>query len=237
MKKHIPNFITLVNLFTGCCALVCLLSGQILLGCYFLLIGGIADYLDGFIARLLKVKSNLGKELDSLADMVSFGVVPGTIFYILLYKSMESSPTLEFNWTASIGFLFSIFACLRLAKFNIDTRQEESFLGLPTPAATLFTVGLLFIYYFNSFGLQSFILQPIFLISCVLLFSLLMIVEVPMFSFKFQHFKWKGNEIKYIFALTVVILSILFREAAFSMAILLYIIISYILLLIKNSVS
>jgi len=119
MRKHIPNIITLINLFCGCCALISVLNDQFLPAFFLLLIAGLADYSDGMIARILKVNSPLGKELDSLADMVSFGVVPGAILYSLLVKAQGIESTNGLIWIAVPGFILSLFACLRLAKFNL----------------------------------------------------------------------------------------------------------------------
>ena len=160
----------------------------------FLFVGGIADYADGMIARWLKVKSPLGKELDSLADMVSFGVVPGAIIYMLLTKSeisMGSEPLIY--WWALPGFLISVFAGLRLAKFNLDERQIEEFMGLNTPTCAMFIAGLMLIYHYNTAGLSEFVTEPLFLYSVVIVFSFLLIAEIPMFSFKFKGLKWRGN--------------------------------------------
>lgn len=222
MNKHIPNTITLVNLFSGCCALVSVLNDQFVLAFWFLLASMTADYLDGAVARLLEVNSPLGKELDSFADMVSFGVVPGAILYMLLTKGMPFAQS-TLAWGALPAFALSAFAGLRLAKFNLDTRQEEYFLGLPTPSCTLFVVGLMLIYEYDSFQLQSLVIQPIFLYACILILSFLLISEVPMFNFKFSSFAWKGNEIRYSFAVLTIVLLIFLKEAAFSVLISLYI--------------
>lgn len=224
IKKHIPNTITLLNLFCGCIALVCIFQQAYAAAAIFTGIGLAADFVDGAVARLLNVKSELGKQLDSLADMVSFGVVPGAIFYQLLIVAFDSQSHLEIRLL--LGFIFSIFACLRLAKFNLDTRQSESFLGLPTPAATIFVIGLMLIAHFDSFDLRQILLQPWLLYSCIAILSWLMVSEFPMFSLKFARFTWKGNEIKFIFAATAAVLLILLQEAALSLIILIYIVFS-----------
>jgi CDP-diacylglycerol--serine O-phosphatidyltransferase len=179
------------------------------------------------VARLLNVKSPLGKELDSLADMVSFGVVPGAIVYMLLTKSpvgIESD--FPVKWWALAGFIITVFACLRLAKFNLDERQTEDFIGLNTPACTIFIAGLMLIYEFDTAGLADLIIQPIFLYSVVILFSFLLVAEIPMFSFKFKGMKWQGNENRIAFIIIAVLLLIFFREIAFSLIILLYVLYS-----------
>lgn len=235
MKKHIPNTITLLNLISGCCALVAVLGHNFVLAFWFLLISIAADYLDGAVARLLKVKSPLGKELDSFADMVSFGVVPGAIFYMLLAKGWEDSVNNGLVWGALPGFVLSAFSGLRLAKFNLDTRQESHFLGLPTPSCTLFVVGLMLIYEFNSFQLQAFVVNPIFLLASVLILSYLLISEIPMFNLKFSSFNWEGNEVKYVFLLLSIIGFIFLQEAAFFMLVFLYIVINVLRALVRKN--
>lgn len=226
MRKNIPNFITLINLYCGCAALACIFYEQFVLAFWLLLAGGIADFLDGMVARLLNVSSPMGKELDSLADMVSFGAVPGAIFYMLIQKSLSPESAGSFSLIASSGFLVTIFACLRLAKFNIDTNQSKNFIGLPTPSCTIFSVGLMLVYDLNSFNLQSLILNPYFLFPSLLLISFIMLAKLEMFSFKFDSFKWEGNEIKFIFAALSILLIVFLRELAFSIIVLLYILIA-----------
>lgn len=226
MKQHIPNSITLLNLILGCCALVSTLYGQYILAFWLLLAAIAADYADGLVARWLGVSSEVGKELDSLADMVSFGVVPGAIYYSLLTIAFGVQDQPGLKWVGVIGFLLTAFSCLRLARFNLDSRQAEGFIGLPTPSSTIFTVGIMLMYEFNTFGLSVFLVQPAFLIGCVLALSYLLVAEIPMFSLKFKTFAWKGNEIRFIFAGIAVLLLVLVREAAFSMVILLYVVFS-----------
>ena len=224
MKHYIPNSISLINLFCGCCALVSILYGLFIEAFWFLFAGAAADFLDGMIARWLKVKSALGKELDSLADMVSFGVVPGMIIYMLLVgHDASGNVTFSLQLNAAPAFILTLFAALRLAKFNIDTRQAENFIGLPTPSCAMFTTGLMLIYHFDSFGLRDFVSNPYFLYGCVILFSYLLVSEIPMFSFKFTALKWKGNEIKFIFAAIAVSLLVLLQEAAVSFIVVIYI--------------
>ncbi len=226
MRRHLPNIITLVNLFCGCCALVSLLNEQFIPTFFFLLIAGIADYGDGMLARILKVNSHLGKELDSLADMVSFGVVPGAILYTLLVKAIGGQTDGGIIWSAVPGFAFTLFACLRLAKFNLDTRQSENFIGLSTPAGTIFVVGLMLIYEMNTRGLQGFVLQPWFLYTVTGLLSFLLIAEIPMFSFKFKGFQWKGNENRIVFLILGVLFFIFLKELTLTLFILAYVLYS-----------
>lgn len=230
MKNNIPNFITLLNAFCGCCAIVALAENQLLVGAVWLGLAAVADFLDGALARLLNAKSALGKQLDSLADMISFGVAPGLILYYFLAGSENG-----LVWKAVPAFILTTAACFRLAKFNIDPRQSIGFIGLPTPACTLFVVGLSLIVHFNSFNLSSIVLHPIFLYSCIAVLSYLMVSELPMFSFKFERLSWQGNEIKIIFAALALFLLILFKEAAPALIIITYLLFSLILMFFKRA--
>ena len=230
MKKNIPNIITSINLFCGCCALVCVLYGRFFNTFLFLFVGAWADYLDGFVARSLKVNSELGKQLDSLADMVSFGVVPGAIVYMLLVRGMtknfESFP--QYLILAGLpAFLITVFAAVRLAKFNIDTRQSEDFIGLNTPACTIFTVGLMLMYHYDSYGLREVVISPWLLYPTIVVLSYLLIAELPMFSLKFKSFKWAGNEMRFIFLILALLFLVLFKEVAFSLIIILYVLFGF----------
>jgi CDP-diacylglycerol--serine O-phosphatidyltransferase len=190
--KNIPNFITCLNLLAGSMACVMALYLNNYVGAFvFIALAAVFDFLDGFAARLLKAYSNLGAELDSLADVISFGLAPGCIVYIYLEQFPVHLPyALPF-----IAFLLPVFSALRLAKFNIDTRQTNSFLGLPVPANALF---------WSSFipSIQPFTdLHPLFFLLLLLVllitFCLLLVSELPMFSLKFKNFHWKGNEWSY----------------------------------------
>lgn len=230
MKRHLPNAITLLNLLGGCCTVVCILYGQVEMAFFFYVFSSIADFLDGALARALKVKSELGKQLDSLADMVSFGFVPGLVFYDLLAPDLPAM----LHWQALPGFLVTLFAALRLGKFNLDTRQTDSFLGLPTPACTMFAMGIMLIAFFDTYGLGSFILQPVFLYACIVLLSGLMVSELPMFSLKISGLNWKGNEIRFIFAAAALAALFIMREAALAAIIVAYVLFSAALHLITG---
>lgn len=193
-------------------------------------IGAIADFLDGAVARLLNAKSALGKQLDSLADMISFGVAPGMILYSFLENGQSGKLVLE----AIPAFILPVAACFRLAKFNIDPRQTTTFIGLPTPACTLFVVGLLLIAHFNSFGLRPMVYNLIFIYSCIATLSYLMLSELPMFSLKFERYTWRGNEIKIIFAAMAGLLLIILQEAAPSLIIVIYLLTSIVLFILKR---
>lgn len=229
LKKHIPNFITLINLFLGCCALASVLYGQFMQAFWFFIASGVADYLDGTFARVLKAGSPIGKQLDSLADMVSFGVVPGAILYMLLVKGFSDTEVLpiELTLAASPAFIVTLFAAIRLANFNIDTRQTVDFIGLNTPSCAMFTIGLLLIHHLDSFGLGSFVTQPVFLYIVIVVLSYLMVSEFPMFSLKVKKLSWSGNEFRITFAALAVVMFILFREAAFALVIVVYVVFSF----------
>ena len=235
MLKSLPNIITLVNLFCGCCALLSVLNEQFISAFILLIVAGIADYTDGLVARKLKINSPLGKELDSLADMVSFGVVPGAILYVLLATSFEASIKSDIVWLATPGFFVTLFACLRLAKFNLDTRQSENFIGLNTPAATIFVTGLMLVCETNQLGLKAFILEPWLLYSVTAVLSFLLVAEIPMISFKFKGLQWRGNEPRIIFLVLGILLLIFLKELTLILFILIYILYSITQhLLVKN---
>ncbi|HMQ47338.1 MAG TPA: CDP-diacylglycerol--serine O-phosphatidyltransferase [Saprospiraceae bacterium] len=222
MKNHVPNAITLLNLFFGCCAIASLFYGKFETAFYFITCAVIADFADGLVARMLNVSSPMGKELDSLADMVSFGVVPGVIYYMLLLVAWDKLDSSVLYPAALPGFILSLFSALRLAKFNLDERQTDGFLGLPTPSSTIFAAGLMLIYDKNSLGLGHLVATPGFLYSCIAVLCFLLVSEIPMFSLKLKRFEWKGNEIKFIFAAIAVVLLLLVKEAAFATIIFLY---------------
>lgn len=199
MKKHIPNALTLANLLAGCIAVVCLLYQHYSAAILLLLAGGLADFADGFVARMLKVQSAIGRELDSLADMVSFGLAPGLILYMMLQNGSGAEAT-EVYLPGLPAFLLTGASALRLAKFNIDSRQTDQFLGLPTPAATMLVVGLLLWHQHDLWGSSVWLSQPASVYVLVAVLSWLLLSELPMFSFKFKKAGWQGNEIRIIFA-------------------------------------
>jgi CDP-diacylglycerol--serine O-phosphatidyltransferase len=197
IKNHIPNTITCCNLISGCIATFWAFQGRCDLALLFIVIGAVFDFFDGMSARLLGVSSPIGKELDSLADCITFGFAPSAIVYEYLRPDTELLPF--------VVFIMAAFSALRLAKFNLDERQALGFIGLPTPANALFWGSLIVgagdwmkSAPFISSNLSLVILAGSF-ISCYLL-----VAEIPMFALKFKHWGWKGNEIKYIFLLTCI---------------------------------
>jgi CDP-diacylglycerol---serine O-phosphatidyltransferase len=237
MKKHIPNVLTLLNLFCGCCALVCLFSTDFDTATLFLVVSGVCDFLDGMVARLLNVKSEFGKEVDSLADMVSFGVVPGAIVYMLLHDSqlfMNEYHPLSINGLAMPAFIISAFSCYRLAKFNLDTRQTQDFIGLNTPSNTMFFIGILYIAKENVFGLAHTIQNPAFLYSLIPLSSFLLISEIPMFSMKIKSKGWKGNESRLIFLIISIGLLFWLKWAGLAFVVVFYILLNLFMMIFKT---
>jgi CDP-diacylglycerol--serine O-phosphatidyltransferase len=235
---NLPNILTLINLFSGCMAVVFLFNYQMEWVPYCVLVSLIADFLDGFAARFTKSTSDIGKELDSLADVVSFGVVPGAIIFQLLFQKFESADIpysfLRIYLYSSPAFLITLFAALRLAKFNLDTRQSENFHGLATPAACIFVVGLLLLALDHSYGLSSLVFSGKVLYGTIILLPILMMSDLPMFGFKFKSFAWKGNEARYLFIILSIGLLATLKFAAVSAIIILYILFSIALKFIKR---
>lgn len=224
MKRHLPNAITCLNLLCGCLALTSIFAGKLELGAYFVAAAAAADFADGLVARALRVSSAIGKDLDSLADMVSFGVVPGAIFFELLMRSVKSDGLPE--WVPYVGFLVSIFSALRLAKFNNDTRQTTSFIGLPTPACTLVVASLPLILAHDRFAVSSFILNPWLLLTLTALLSGLLVAELPLFALKFKNLRWADNRRRFLFLLSAAGLLLVLQAAAVPLVVLLYVLMS-----------
>jgi CDP-diacylglycerol---serine O-phosphatidyltransferase len=226
MLRHLPNAITLLNLFCGACASLCLLYGRLEWAIGLVALAALADLLDGLVARWLKVHSELGKQLDSLADMVSFGLVPGLILYVLIANALNGEWPHDLEIRALPAFLITLFSALRLGKFNLDERQTDGFLGLPTPGCTLFMIGLLGLH-LSPEVFFNFLLHPVALYAITILFSMLMVIEIPMFSFKFKSLQWTGNEIRIIFAAIAGLLLLLWQIKSLSAIVLLYILTSF----------
>ena len=203
-KKHIPNTITLLNQFSGIIACIFAYDSRFDMALLFVLIGATLDFMDGAVARLLHVSSPLGKELDSLADVITFGLVPGMIAFRLLAPLADVSAYLPY-----LGFLITLFSTYRLGKFNIDERQATSFIGLATPANAIFWLG-------TAYAYQSLLatISPWCILGAVLLSSYLLVCELPMFSFKFHNFRWADNRIRYIFLIGAIVFAVcLFRQS------------------------
>lgn len=221
---HIPNFITCLALLSGSFACLMAAEGrfQAALGC--LMAAAVFDFLDGLFARLLHAYSAMGKELDSLSDMVSFGVAPGMMVFYLLRDASCAPPCGSAALVPYGALLIPVFSALRLAKFNTDTRQSESFIGLPTPAHALFWASL-------SCGLHPFVrtcgvMLTVFLLLSVLCTSLLLISEIPMLSLKVKSTGWRGNEVRYILAAGAVGFVLFFHFFGIAASVLLYVLLS-----------
>lgn len=204
MKKHIPNLITCLNVTSGALAIYMAFNGNLLLAAWLVILAMVFDFFDGFVARLLNVKSDMGKELDSLADMVSFGVMPGVMAYFLICESFSMFSLGEtYYWVeyilAGVPLLVPAFSAYRLAKFNLDVRQTHSFIGLPTPSNALFWVMLVFCLYYQPEFFRMMWGNPCLLAVCSLVLAILLISEVPMFSLKLTNFSWKENSLLYCF--------------------------------------
>ena len=239
MKRHLPNALTCVNLLCGCIALSFIFAGDLVLAAYFVGIAAVADFFDGLVARALRVSSPIGKDLDSLADMVSFGVVPGAIIFQLLNRAtspfrdiviggiaMADNQAAHPSLVAYVGFIITIFSALRLAKFNNDTRQTTSFIGLPTPACTLVVASLPLILANDTFGLKNIILNPLVLIGLTVLLSGLLVAELPLFALKFKNLQWRGNRRRFIFVGLALGLVLWLKAAGVPLAVLLYVLLS-----------
>ena len=224
IKNSIPNTVTCLNLFFGCIACVMAFEARYDLALLFIILSAVFDFFDGMLARVLNAHSIIGKDLDSLADDVSFGVAPSLIVFSLL-KEMYYPASMEFiaPYLPYAAFLISVFSALRLAKFNNDTRQTSSFIGLPVPANALF---------WGSFvvGAHDFLVSenchPVYILLLVCLFSWLLVSEIPMFSLKVKSLAWKGNELRYILIACAIIFVALWGFLGISGTILLYIVLS-----------
>ncbi len=236
IKKHIPNLFTLGNLLCGTIAVVYAVKGDDITTAIFVAMGITLDFFDGFMARLLQVQGPLGKQLDSLADMVTSGVVPGIVMLQLLHSSVAMPTVGYFGFMASeesisllsfFGLLLTLSACYRLGKFNIDERQSENFIGLPTPAMTLFIVSLpLIVLYAPDSSFTSLIHNSYFLLTITVLFSWIMNAEINLFSLKFSSYGFRGNMAKYLFLIVSVILLLVFQIISVPLIIGLYVLIS-----------
>ncbi len=234
-KSQIPNIITLLNLISGSISIVFALEGNLTVAAWLIGIAAVFDFFDGFAARMLQVSSDIGKELDSLADVISFGLAPGMILYILLLTS-ASCPEIVIagrNLTPFIAFLIPAMSAYRLAKFNLDVRQSESFIGLPTPANALMIASfpLILRQDGNLLGIDTgifanVITNTLFLIPFILVFSYLLVAELPLMSLKFKTFSLSENKVRYSFLIISALLTILLFYTAIPLIILIYIFIS-----------
>jgi CDP-diacylglycerol--serine O-phosphatidyltransferase len=234
MKKYIPNLLTLGNLFCGTVAVMYAVQGDFISAGLLVIVGIIFDFFDGFAARLLGVSGELGKQLDSLADMVTSGVVPGVIMFYLISKNqiatdVLASPLTRVSCLPFMGLILTLGAGYRLAKFNIDTRQTNSFIGLPTPAMSLFVISLPLIGEYSEIVLIKNLMGNIyFLMLVTVLLTFLMIAELPLFSLKFKEYSFKRNYVKYVFLLSAAGMLITLKFISIPLIIALYVLLSVI---------
>ena len=236
LKKYIPNLLTLLNLLCGTIAAIFAVNNELEIAAYFVFLGIFFDFFDGFAARIFNVQGELGKQLDSLADVVTSGVVPGIVVYKLLQTNntveifnteIVSWKTQEIELVPFFGLLFTLAAAYRLAKFNIDERQTSSFIGLPTPAAALVILSLPLILNYCSLEVATTIIEnKWFLIVVTVVLSILMNAEIPLFSLKFKDYSWKNNRIKFSFILITAILCIALKFVAIPVVIIVYVLMS-----------
>ncbi|MEO9954947.1 CDP-alcohol phosphatidyltransferase family protein [Nonlabens sp.] len=213
MKNWVPNIITLLNLLCGCIGAIYAFNDELILAGIFVAAGIFFDFFDGLAARLLHVSSELGKQLDSLADMVTSGLVPGIVMYQMLSDAIGNNiiqlngnqlignhELFNYTWIPILGFLITLGSCYRLAKFNIDTRQTDSFIGVPTPANAILIISLGIIAQDYNAGWVTEALTNPYVLTIITIFSVYILnAELPLFALKFKSFGWKGNEIRWIF--------------------------------------
>lgn len=235
-KKQIPNFITFLNLIAGLLALIHAFNGNYNEAFSLVCLGIFFDFWDGFFARIFNAQTSLGVQLDSLADMVTSGVVPGVVMYKMLSDIQENQDiytltpdTYYMGVVPYIGFIITIASCYRLAKFNIDTRQTDSFIGLPTPANALLIMSIPMILFANQYEWLSDILSnPYFLVGLSFLSAYLLNAEIPLFSLKVKYFSWEKNKLQAVFLAISALLLVFFQYLAIPMIILFYVLLSVI---------
>jgi CDP-diacylglycerol--serine O-phosphatidyltransferase len=214
--RHIPNFLTCCNLISGTLGILHLFRGDDYPVAYFVWLACVFDFLDGLVARALKISSPIGKELDSLADVVSFGLLPA----LFIFNWISSQTTNPFFSYAAL--LIVVCSALRLAIFNVDESQSDSFKGLPTPANALFLTGLPFI----QFDGAQVLFHPVSLFIISIVFSLLLVSRIRLFALKFKDFSWRGNKVRFTFIAVAVLLLVTVKFAAVPLVIILYILLS-----------
>jgi CDP-diacylglycerol--serine O-phosphatidyltransferase len=220
VTKHIPNFLTLCNLTCGCIGVVFSFKGDLQTGSIMIWAGALFDFFDGFAARMLKKFSTIGKDLDSLADLITFCFLPGTIIYMMISRNSEI-PILSYA-----GYLLAIFGALRLAKFNNDTRQSETFYGLPVPASAIFVSAFPFVSQIAFPNLVVFLTSPYLLLAMAILLSVLMVSDLKLMSLKFKEFTFRSNGPRYALLALSILLIIVIKIMALPVIILLYVVLS-----------
>lgn len=219
LKAQLPNFITLLNLLSGVLGILWVLEGQPLYGAYFVILSATFDFFDGFAARLLKVQSDMGKELDSLADVVSFGVLPGILLYSLT-KSQTEASLLPY-----CTLIIPMLSAYRLAKFNLDTRQSDRFIGLPTPANALLLTTIPYLAA-RWPELSPWLSSPIALVVIAWLTSLLLVAELPLIALKFKNSSFRDNSFRYALLVIGAVCLVWLQLAGIPLVILAYLLLS-----------
>ncbi len=238
MKKHIPNFVTLLNVLCGSIAVLFAVNGHMTVTAFFVILGIFFDFFDGLLARKLKVQSELGLQLDSLADMITSGLVPGIVMFHLLSLTVDDFSLVEhtdysteffsdIQWLPFLGLLITLASAYRLATFNISTNQSDSFIGLPTPANTLLIISFpLIMEHQNNDTMNTIILNPWFLIGVTLLSSFLLNSKIKLIALKFKNWSFKDNAARYLLIILAIILLIIFKFAGIPLIIILYVLMS-----------
>jgi CDP-diacylglycerol--serine O-phosphatidyltransferase len=228
MLKQLPNALTSCNLFCGCLGIIQCFEGNLQKATLFMLLAAVFDFFDGFVARAVKANSAMGKELDSLADCVSFGALPAFMLYKLMLQSTNlATVSMYLPYSA---LLIAVFSALRLAKFNIDTRQTDSFIGVPTPADAILIGSFPYLIAENTF-FAPFLTNIYVLLGVAICMSYLMMAELPLIALKFKDFSWKNNQYIYILLVISIVMLVFLQFSAVPMIMLLYIILS----VIKNT--
>lgn len=243
IRNNIPNAITSANLFCGVAAIYFASISAIHVAAILVIAGAVFDFFDGMSARLLKSDSKIGKDLDSLADVVSFGVAPVFIYINLCKVVWVKSGTVinpealfsdltileHFWWVFAALMLIAVFSAIRLAIFNNDTRQTTSFIGLPTPANGLLIISFALIWNFQNASFPNWLVEPWFVVLFSIVSCFMLVMPLPLFALKFKQWGFKGNEVRYLFLLTSAILLVVLQFVAIPLIIILYILLSLIL--------
>jgi CDP-diacylglycerol--serine O-phosphatidyltransferase len=227
--KNIPNFFTCLNLICGCIAIVSVFHGNLIMLATMIFLASMFDFMDGLMARSLNAYSEIGKQLDSLADMVTFGVVPGIILYTMMINRDASEVIgngFLFGIIKYFPFIVTVFAAVRLAKFNIDPRQSSSFTGLPTPAMGILVTSFPLIIKYDTWHLAPFFSNAYFILAISIILAILMVSKIRLFALKFKTVKWSDNKIQFIFLICSGVLFSIFLFAAVPLIIILYIVLS-----------
>ncbi len=223
IKQLIPNTLTSLNLFSGCVGIVFAFANDLEYAAIMIWIAGVFDFLDGFSARILKVSSEIGKQLDSLADMVTFGVLPSVILFQMM-SNLQLESDFGGSYLPYITFIIAVFSAIRLAKFNIDTRQSDVFIGLPTPANAICVSAFPFIMgELSVFSSEQLIIA---IVIYSLVFSWLLVSEIKMLALKFKSFVWNGNQARWVFLIISLVLIVIFEITAIPLVIIAYILTS-----------